>query len=200
MQNSVQNAVENNNEARLEAEREAAWILADDRDKYFELISLQGQGKIVMQSIESAHWRYNDMTIINVSGGVAGYTIVINNKNGKLFTSGHPDINVSQLASILSAGASVNFGSIVGGFKGKDEIDKIIEGPSFATQVCKVLCVGRAVTPSGTKINTYGVGINAGYGSKLSGANGVGASGSTMKKTDIILTPQQIKQLLSGQK
>lgn len=71
---------------------------------------------------------------------------------------------------------------------------------TIATQVCKVLCVGRAVTPSGTKINTYGVGINVGYGSKLSGASGAGASGSTMKKTDIILTPQQIKQLLSGQK
>ncbi|OOS05702.1 hypothetical protein B0189_06125, partial [Moraxella cuniculi] len=193
--------VENNNEMYLEAEREGAWILADgDRDKYFKLISLQGQVKIVMQSVESVHQTYNDMTIINISGGVAGYTIVINNKNGRVFTSGHPDINVSSLSNILSAGASVNFGSIVGGVKNAGEIDRVIEGPSFATEACKVVCVGRVVTKAGDKINTYGVGINAGYGSRLSGASGIGASGSTMKATELVLTSEQIKKLLGGKK
>ena len=191
-------AVENNSSAEmvLEAEREAAWILANgDKDKYFELMSLQGQIKIVVKSIESAHWKYNDMTIINISGGVAGHTIVINNKNGQVFTSGHPDINAASLSSILSAGASVSFGSIVGGIKDARAIDKVIEGPSFATEVCKVLCVGRAVNLAGDKVNTYGVGLNVSYGVGISAAKGVSASGSTMIKTDLVLISEQIKQL-----
>lgn len=102
-----------------------------------------------------------------------------------MFSSGHPDINALQLANILSIG----FGSIIGDVKQPHEIDKIIDGSSFATQVCKALCIGEAVTPSGAKINTYGIGINIGYGSKLSGTRGVSASGSTMKKTKLILTP-----------
>lgn len=199
--------VENNSNAEmiLEAERETAWFLANgDRDKYFKLISLQGQVKIALQSVEDAHWQYNDMTIINVSGGVTGFTVVINNKNGQVFTSGHPDINAASLSSILSAGASVNFGSIIGLDHNRDDIgdkiDGVIKGASFSTEICKVLCVGRTVTRTGDNINTYGIGINVGYGSKASGASGASASGSTMKKTKLILTSEQIKKLLSGKK
>ncbi|VEG13181.1 Possible hemagglutinin (DUF638) [Moraxella cuniculi] len=130
--------VENNNEMYLEAQRIYAWEISDgDRDLYFKLIGLQGKLDTMISDLEFFHARYNDMTIINGSASLTGYTIIINNKNGKVYASQHPDFNVSNLANILSSpGGSINFGSVQGGRKTADQIDKAINGRSFGIQGC----------------------------------------------------------------
>ena len=83
-----------NNEILLEVERDMAWELANgDRDLYFKLLSTGYRLEIVANSLVDLHNQYNDITIMNLSMGVSGATIIINNKNGKVFRSVHPNIN-----------------------------------------------------------------------------------------------------------
>ena len=63
-----------------------AWELANgDRDLYFKLLSTGYRLEIVANSLVDLHNQYNDITIMNLSMGVSGATIIINNKNGKVF-------------------------------------------------------------------------------------------------------------------
>ncbi|OOS01108.1 hypothetical protein B0189_11160, partial [Moraxella cuniculi] len=178
--------VENNNEMYLEAQRIYAWEISDgDRDLYFKLIGLRGKLDTMISDLEFFHTRYNDMTIINGSASLTGYTIIINNKNGKVYASQHPDFNVSNLANILSSpGGSINFGSVQGGRKTADQIDKAINGRSFGIQGCLGVCLGGARTADGEIINTYGIGTPQ-----------LGGSATTMFDTGITLTHEQLIKL-----
>lgn len=101
-----------NNEILLEVERDMAWELANgDRDLYFKLLSTGYKLEIVANSLVDLHNQYNNITIMNLSMGVSGATIIINNKNGKVFRSAHPNINISNKASVISRPkANIGFG------------------------------------------------------------------------------------------
>lgn len=122
------------------------------------------------------------MTILNVSAGVFGETMIVNNKNGKVYASKYFDVNTSS--TVISPGASINFGSIKGGFKNADEIDRVIVGSSVSAQACYVGCGGISRTQAGDVIYTYG-----------GGTPQVGVSGSQMQFTGVILTPEEIRRL-----
>ena len=187
-----------NNEILLEVERDMAWELANgDRDLYFKLLSTGYKLEIVTNSLVDLHNQYNDITIMNLSMGVSGATIIINNKNGKVFRSVHPNINISNKASIISRPkANIGFGSVLGKNSASD-IDKAIEGASFGLQGCDTICVGKARTRDSDIIYTYGLGIPE-LSSQSKNVN-IEAEASTMKFTGIILTQEELKKLINIQ-
>ena len=187
-----------NNEILLEVERDMAWELANgDRDLYFKLLSTGYRLEIVANSLVDLHNQYNDITIMNLSMGVSGATIIINNKNGKVFRSVHPNINISNKASVISRPkANIGFGSVLGKNSASD-IDKAIEGASFGFQGCYTICVGKARTRDGDIIYTYGLGIPE-LSSQSKNVN-IEAEASTMKFTGIILTQEELKKLINIQ-
>ena len=187
-----------NNEILLEVERDMAWELANgDRDLYFKLLSTGYRLEIVANSLVDLHNQYNDITIMNLSMGVSGATIIINNKNGKVFRSVHPNINISNKASVISRPkANIGFGSVLGKNSASD-IDKAIEGASFGLQGCYTICVGKARTRDGDIIYTYGLGIPE-LSSQSKNVN-IEAEASTMKFTGIILTQEELKKLINIQ-
>lgn len=187
-----------NNEILLEVERDMAWELANgDRDLYFKLLSTGYKLEIVANSLVDLHNQYNNITIMNLSMGVSGATIIINNKNGKVFRSAHPNINISNKASVISRPkANIGFGSVLGKNSASD-IDKAIEGASFGLQGCDTICVGKARTRDGDIIYTYGLGIPE-LSSQSKNVN-IEAEASTMKFTGIILTQEERKKLINIQ-
>ena len=54
------------------------------------------QSKGFLSFIKEKHQYYNDMTILNVSAGVFGETMIVNNKNGKVYASKYFDVNTSR--------------------------------------------------------------------------------------------------------
>lgn len=187
-----------NNEILLEVERDMAWELANgDRDLYFKLLSTGYKLEIVANSLVDLHNQYNNITIMNLSMGVSGATIIINNKNGKVFRSAHPNINISNKASVISRPkANIGFGSVLGKNSASD-IDKAIEGASFGLQGCDTICVGKARTRDGDIIYIYGLGIPE-LSSQSKNVN-IEAEASTMKFTGIILTQEERKKLINIQ-
>lgn len=187
-----------NNEILLEMERDMAWELANgDRDLYFKLLSTGYKLEIVANSLVDLHNQYNNITIMNLSMGVSGATIIINNKNGKVFRSAHPNINISNKASVISRPkANIGFGSVLGKNSASD-IDKAIEGASFGLQGCDTICVGKARARDGDIIYTYGLGIPE-LSSQSKNVN-IEAEASTMKFTGIILTQEERKKLINIQ-
>lgn len=89
-----------------------------------------------------------------------------------------------SILMLIRPGASINFGSIKGGFKNADEIDRVIVGSSVSAQACYVGCGGISRTQAGDVIYTYG-----------GGTPQVGVSGSQMQFTGVILTPEEIRRL-----
>lgn len=119
--------------------------------------------------IYNFHTTYNDITIISLSGFMIGVTVMINNKSGEIWISDltglHPDFSITaatkDIKSILknppisqskhkpnaaaknyTMGFSINFGSVVGGKKTPDEINKIIQKSAVGYQVCHIACAG----------------------------------------------------------
>ena len=127
---------------------------------------------------------YNDMTILNVSGGVVGQTFIINNKNGKLFAPKLFEVNTSS--TVISGGLSLNFGSIKGGVKTANEIDSVIIGSSVGMQGCFYACAGAVRTQGGDTVYTYGIGTPQ-----------VGVTAGTMEYTGVTLSRNEINQLLN---
>lgn len=140
------------------------------------------------------------MTIISFSAGMAGYTFVINNKNGNMWATGVEiksedgspkyslipevgiNLNLKSLANAVTltngkimkpvgVSTSINFGSIVGGEMNADEIDRIIGGSSVGIQACHYGCIGGIYTKSKDKVVTYGLGTSQ-----------IGMSGGNMVK------------------
>lgn len=128
---------------------------------------------------------YNDMTIVSFSAGMAGYTVIFNNKNGNIWVSGYirdgdvntaPDLNFEvnpktlaeavkladdgKITRPIGLGASINFGSIRGGSKTAKEIDSVISGGSVGVQVCQGVCIGGMYTKNGETVVTYGAGTS----------------------------------------
>ncbi|SIS05414.1 hypothetical protein SAMN02745664_1201, partial [Moraxella cuniculi DSM 21768] len=132
--------------------------ITDDTDGTYakeQLQAIKGALKDISDSIMSVHQYYNDMILINVSGGVFSYTLIINSKNGKVY---RPELfEVTTSSTLLSGGASVNFGSITGGFKNDGQIDRIILGSSVGFQGCYGACVGVIKTQAKDTIITYGL-------------------------------------------
>ena len=81
--------------------------------------------KSFLDKVVDAHHYYNDMTIFNISEGPVGYTIIVNNKNGKVYRSTLFDVNAAPMLSLYKPkpGGSINFGSIKGGYKTAEQID-----------------------------------------------------------------------------
>lgn len=142
--------------------------------------------KSFLDKVVDAHHYYNDMTIFNISEGPVGYTIIVNNKNGKVYRSTLFDVNAAPMLSLYKPkpGGSINFGSIKGGYKTAEQIDNTIVGASVGAQACYWVCGGISRTQAGDVVYTYG-----------GGTPQVGVAGSQMKYTGIILTPAEIKKL-----
>ena len=162
--------------------------------------------KNLATKIADVHNYYNDMTIVSLSGGMAGYTAIVNNKSGEVWVSEFQEIGISltpkdvknleqalkvnpsgKISKSVGFGASINFGSIKGGKKDAAAINKAIEGTSLGIQACNGLCVGgiRTAGRDGKTIYTYGVGTTQ-----------FGLNGGKMKKTNIVLTKEAINKLL----
>ncbi|STZ74837.1 Uncharacterised protein [Moraxella lacunata] len=140
-----------------------------------------GAGKIV-RTFKRLDYQYNDMILINVSGSPWSYTLVVNNKNGKVW---RPDMfEVTASSTLVTGGASINFGSIQGGFKTADQIDKAIEGSSVSLQACQGACLGVIKTQGGDTIITYGAGTPQ-----------VGITGGKMIYTGYSLPPHELEKL-----
>lgn len=145
------------------------------------------EAKTLKQTIVDFHQTYNDITIMNISGGVIGFTVMINNASGEVWVSdlqnGHPDFSITaatkNIKSILknppisqskyksgaasrsyTMGFSINFGSILGGKNSASEINNIIAKSSVGYQACHIACAGliRTQGKDGDVILTYGVG------------------------------------------
>lgn len=140
------------------------------------------QSKGFLNFVKEKHQYYNDMTILNVSAGVFGETVIVNNKNGKVYSSKLFDVNTSS--TVISPGASINFGSIKGGNLDAADIDRVIKGSSISIQACYVGCAGISRTQAGDVVYTYG-----------GGTPQIGVSGSQMQFTGVVLSPEEIRSL-----
>ena len=157
-------------------------------------------------TISDIHNHYNDMTIVSLSGGMAGYTAIVNNKSGEVWVSNYSDIGITlspksiqelenvikvnpsgKISQSVGFGASINFGSIKGGKMTAKDVNDAIEGTSLGIQVCKGICVGgiRTAGKDAKTIYTYGVGTPQ-----------FGLTGGKMVKTNIVLTKENIDELL----
>ncbi|VEG12413.1 Possible hemagglutinin (DUF637) [Moraxella cuniculi] len=134
-----------------------------------------GEGSVVAQ--------FGDMIIVNVSGSIYGYTVVVNAKNGKVFAT--DKFEVSASTSIVSgAETSINFGKVIDGNYSAKQLDGIITGSSFNVQACYGVCAGISKTRRNT-IVTYGLGTPQ-----------VGMSGGSLKYTGLTLSSPELKQLI----
>ena len=126
------------------------------------------------------------MTILNVGYGVLGETIIINNKNGKVYRTNLFDVNMSLSKRLSSPGVSINFGNIQGSkvYDG-DDIDTIILGSSVGLQGCAYACMGAVRTQGGNTIYTYGLGNPQ-----------IGISGGSMKYSGVNLSRTEINKFL----
>lgn len=162
--------------------------------------------KNLATKIADVHNYYNDMTIVSLSGGMAGYTAIVNNKSGEVWVSNFPELGVNlgpdrikelsntlklnpsgKISRSVGFGASINFGSIKGGLKDANQINEAIQGSSLGIQACNVACAGiiRTEGKNPQIIYTYGAGTTQ-----------IGISGGKMKKTGIILSQENIKELI----
>lgn len=124
-------------------------------------------------------------------------------KNGKTYYKPVPeiniDLNIKSLAKSIKLSnqkitrphkfaMSINFGSIVGGKMGPEEIDSVIAGSSIGLQVCHIGCGGIMRTKGKDTIITYGLGTSQ-----------IGFSGGNMVRLDNN-TKQQLFQILGIKK
>ncbi|AKG07079.1 hypothetical protein AAX06_01555 [Moraxella bovoculi] len=157
-------------------------------------------------TISDVHNYYNDMTIVSLSGGMAGYTAIVNNKSGDVWVSNYSDMGITlspksiqelenaikvnpsgKISKSVGFGMSINFGSIKGGKMTAGYVNDAIQGTSLGIQACKGACVGgiRTAGKDAKTIYTYGVGTPQ-----------FGLTGGKMVKTNIVLTKENIDELL----
>ena len=126
------------------------------------------------------------MTILNVGYGVLGETVIINNKNGKVYRTNLFDVNMSMSKRLSSPGVSINFGNIQGStVYSAENIDRIILGSSVGLQGCYGLCLGAVRTQGGNTIYTYG-----------GGNPQIGITGGSMKYSGVNLSRTEINKFL----
>lgn len=116
------------------------------------------QERDLQEAAEYVDKRFKNITIYSVSYKDKAYTIIVNNKNKKIYTSMIPDNSYGWLTPKSKAvGASMSHGYILGN-KNADEIDQIIQGSSVSLQGCFGSCAGLSTTTN----NDYTISIGLG--------------------------------------